>query len=555
MTGAPWVAAGGVIVAAFAVTAGSVLPNRDSPGAGSFVGLLAGLGTLTVMVLLFALDVLPEDSVRWLILTVFAVSVFVFLAWTAFAVAFTGRGPALTRRRVGGLGALWVLTVLSTVVTGNLSGSVQIVSLITTSVLQLGVVVFPVFGVFVAARSSIVYGDLPTGRAATLVGGGLLVTLLVVPLTFLGVDNSEVLFSVLLVHLGVIAAVFLVAQLRYDLLDDPPIAGHLARETVLDTMSDAVVVVDREHRILDANRAAERTFGIDPTDASVQSTAETVGIDAETDLGEPLPLETTAGRRQFQVSRTSLSEGRGTLVGYAYRLRDVTDRRTREQRLEVLNRVLRHNLRNDLDAVRGFAEPLLTPDRRSDADVADLAGRIRTTADDLAEIGATVERAERIRSRDPPERTEIDPVELAESVAADIEGGEVAVTDTEAPVAITTDPAVLRTALDELVTNAVEHGDREPPAVEIGVERTEGGAAIEIRDEGPGIPESEIEVIRKGSETALDHGSGLGLWVANWAVTDLGGEISFRERDPRGSVVRVTLPARATASDADRTGT
>jgi PAS domain S-box-containing protein len=281
---------------------------------------------------------------------------------------------------------------------------------------------------------------------------------------------------------------------------DPPIAGHLAREAILDTMSDAVVVVDRKHRVLDANRAAERTFGIDRGDASGRSVTETVGIEAAAESRDPLTLETTTGRRQFEVRRRSLSDSRGTLVGYAYRLRDVTDRQTREQRLEVLNRVLRHNLRNDLDAIRGFAEQLRATDAGADLDAADLAGTIRQKATDLAELGATVERAERIHSRGMPERTRIELVEL-------------------------------------------EHSDSDDPAVEIALEQTDDGASIEVRDNGPGIPDREQTVLLEGEETPLQHGSGVGLWLAHWGVTRLGGTLSFTENEPRGSIVRVYIPS------------
>lgn len=307
-------------------------------------------------------------------------------------------------------------------------------------------------------------------------------------------------------------------------------------------MSDAVVVVDREHRVLDANRAAERTFGIDRGDASGRSVTETVGIEAAAESRDPLTLETTTGRRQFEVRRRSLSDSRGTLVGYAYRLRDVTDRQTREQRLEVLNRVLRHNLRNDLDAIRGFAEQLRATDAGADLDAADLAGTIRRKATDLAELGATVERAERIHSRGMPERTRIELVELAESVAADCEDGTVTVLPESGTVGVTTDGAVLRIILAELVNNALEHSDSDDPAVEIALGQTDDGASIEVRDNGPGIPDREQTVLLEGEETPLQHGSGVGLWLAHWGVTRLGGTLSFTENEPRGSIVRVYLP-------------
>lgn len=543
MTELAWLLSGGAVAAVLFVTAGEATRHRDRPGAVPFVFMLVGLGTLALIIPLYPVGVLPEESDVVLTLTVLAGYCFVALAWTAFAAAFTGRGPALTRGRGAGLAVLGGLAVLNTLVNMRLAGTLQQLSFVTTSVLQLSVVVLAVSGLFVAARSAIVYGDLPTGQAVAFVGGGILVTLLVLPLSVMTVSDRTALLAVMLVQLGAAAALFLFVQLRYDLLANPPIAGHLAREAILDTMSDAVVVVDREHRVLDANRAAERTFGIDRGGASGRSIAETVGIEVPAEPRDPLTIETTTGRRQFEVRRRSLSDSRGTLVGYAYRLRDVTDRQTREQRLEVLNRVLRHNLRNDLDAIRGFAEQLRATDAGADLDAARLAGTIRRTATDLAELGATVERADRIHSQGPPERTRIELVELAESVAADAEDGTVTVRPESGTVGLTTDGAVLRTVLAELVNNAIEHSDSDDPAVEIALETTDDGASIEVRDTGPGIPDREQTVLLEGEETPLQHGSGVGLWLVHWGVTRLGGTLSFTENDPRGSIVGLHIPS------------
>jgi signal transduction histidine kinase len=67
---------------------------------------------------------------------------------------------------------------------------------------------------------------------------------------------------------------------------------------------------------------------------------------------------------------------------------------------------------------------------------------------------------------------------------------------------------------------------------------------IEVRDDGPGIPEQERSVLLEGTETPLRHGSGLGLWLVYWGVVRLGGDLQFREREPRGSTVAVRLPDR-----------
>jgi signal transduction histidine kinase len=104
-------------------------------------------------------------------------------------------------------------------------------------------------------------------------------------------------------------------------------------------------------------------------------------------------------------------------------------------------------------------------------------------------------------------------------------------------------------AIDELLENAIEHNDTADPTVRITVDAGSGSNAsgdqfvtLEIADDGPGLPEMERQVFEAGSETPLQHSSGLGLWLARWVVEDLGGEITVDDREPRGTVVRLRLP-------------
>jgi signal transduction histidine kinase len=62
-----------------------------------------------------------------------------------------------------------------------------------------------------------------------------------------------------------------------------------------------------------------------------------------------------------------------------------------------------------------------------------------------------------------------------------------------------------------------------------------------VRDDGPGLPEHERAVLDAETETALEHGSGLGLWLARWGTARLGGELTV-ETDG-GTTATVALPA------------
>lgn len=104
----------------------------------------------------------------------------------------------------------------------------------------------------------------------------------------------------------------------------------------------------------------------------------------------------------------------------------------------------------------------------------------------------------------------------------------------------------LAIVLNNLIENAIERNDAETPRVVVSVARSADDGefiALRIRDNGPGIPAMEREVLEQGSETPLVHGSGLGLWLVYWSVTGLGGTVTFEATEPRGSIVTVRLPA------------
>lgn len=104
-----------------------------------------------------------------------------------------------------------------------------------------------------------------------------------------------------------------------------------------------------------------------------------------------------------------------------------------------------------------------------------------------------------------------------------------------------TDPLV--DAIDELLTNAIEHADSSTPTVWVTVRDGEAFARLDIADDGPGLPEMERQVLESGTETPLRHSSGLGLWLVRWIVKDLGGDVTARERDGGGTVISLRLPS------------
>lgn len=110
----------------------------------------------------------------------------------------------------------------------------------------------------------------------------------------------------------------------------------------------------------------------------------------------------------------------------------------------------------------------------------------------------------------------------------------------------------LHQVVANLIDNAVKHS---PPHGRVTVRAREGATpgslALEVRDEGPGIPEAErrrvFERFNRGSGNGGDGGTGLGLAIARWAVGLHGGDIGVAESS-RGCRILVTLPGSSPAA-------
>jgi PAS domain S-box-containing protein len=320
------------------------------------------------------------------------------------------------------------------------------------------------------------------------------------------------------------------------------------------------------------DESCERLFGLEPGgfDGRIETALEYVHPDdvaeMRADLERALGLEVDhVPRSIYRIVREDgverwiesraklLTDDAGDPVRLLGVLVDITERQERLRQLRVLGRVLRHNLRNDLNVIRGHAELVASIGAAPATQCADRilrqSDRLLETADkerDITGVLATTPNREPI---------DLSPVvdRVVESARAEFPDARLSVDRPATATAVATDR--IDALLGELVENALEHADRDPPTVDVRVTVGETSVEVRVADDGPGVPEMDREVVRgTGEVDPLFHGSGLGLWLVAWIGRRSGVTVRFEENDPRGTVVRVDVPRSGTNEDADGDG-
>ena len=532
--------------------------HRDRPGAGPLAAFVVA-ASLWAVARGLELAVPGVVLMERLLQTQLTLSVVIPVAWLVTVLEYTGHPHWLTRKRVALLllePAVFVTLVWSNGAHRFVWRDATVVTAAETSTL------IPVWGL---AR----WGHLAYMLVLILAGGVLLirtmlrtsdrfqgqVLALLVAITVPTVAHSIQAFDLVPARFAptslgyVVSGVVLSgALLRGQLLDVAPVTRDLGREAMFAEIDDAVIIVDGSGRIVDVNAAATAFFSESPAALSGRELADELPELAETvpEEGERARTETRLEHggavRYYDVRITPLYRSYGVVSGHLVSLRDVTDRRQREQRIDVLNRLLRHNIRNEMNVVRGNADLLadsVDPAERERAD------RIVRTVDSI------VDRSNKIgRVSEALESGSAEPIRLPgllETVVAEARDryprADISL-DCPETCWVEGSPA-LSLAFEELVDNAVEHSEG-APSVDITVSVRDEGVVVRVSDDGPGIADHERAVILAGEETPLQHGSGVGLWLVKWLVRNVGGTLSFV--DGPGTTVEIELPP-ATAAD------
>ncbi|PCR89989.1 PAS domain S-box protein [Natrinema ejinorense] len=334
---------------------------------------------------------------------------------------------------------------------------------------------------------------------------------------------------------------------------------------LFENIPDAVVSVSQleDGPVVEAvNPAFERVFGyaeadlvgepldeiiVPPDRATAAQTLNRRGSRGEVGESE-VKRRTANGLRDFRLRVVPMEmDGSSDRAFGLYT--DITEQKQRQKRLEILNRVLRHDLRNGMNIIDGCAEMLATSVDDADREFVET---IRCRTSELTALAQKTRAVERVLDREEVPSGPIDLVTAVERAVARLERtADIEITCSLPERAVARGDEYLEAAVFQILENAVEHNDRPQPSIDVTLctRSTDGLLSLSIADDGPGIPTEERDLLEGNQEiTPLRHASGLGLWLVNWVVTQAGGHLSFTDNEPRGTVVTLEVPRADSAS-------
>ena len=340
---------------------------------------------------------------------------------------------------------------------------------------------------------------------------------------------------------------------------------------ILRDSADAIITMDPNDIVTSWNKGAERVFGY----LESEMIGRPVDILLPSELREARELE-SIGRRfrsqgavrshqtdritkdgrliQIIFTRTAIRDDTGKIVGSSSVIKDVTSFRNLEKQLADAEHLatlgelcagLAHEIKNPLAGIKGAIDVI-----RDSTPVAD------KHQDILSDVIHAVERIDKI-VRDllnyakpkPPSHTSIDLPELVQRIAAiartTSKHGSIPIQVCQlAPVPEFTGD---ETQLEQVLLNLLLNAQNAMPSgghieIVLDYDRDDAAVKMEVRDDGPGIPESIRKKIFQPFFTTRTDGAGLGLAVCLKNVQYHGGTIEVHSEAGKGTTFSISIP-------------
>jgi PAS domain S-box-containing protein len=336
--------------------------------------------------------------------------------------------------------------------------------------------------------------------------------------------------------------------------------GRRRLAAILASTTDAVLVTDRDDRVLLANPAAEQAFGFEADRVIGQKIMETdlepvlarvLGgpLSASEALNEEVPLP---NGRTLYASVSAILSAHGERIGRVAVMRDITHLKELDELKSDFVATVSHDLRAPLTFMRGYTTmlPMVGDLGEKQRDYVDKilqgVGQMSELIDDLLDLGR-VEAGVGLERKPCHLGTIL--IEAVDGMRARAIAKEITLRlePPQGAAVVAGDAALLRQMVANLVDNAIKYTPN-GGTVAVGLSVHDQQAAIHVADTGIGIaPDDQVRLFEKfyrikRRDTADIPGTGLGLAIVKSIVERHGGRVWVESELNKGSVFHVLLP-------------
>ncbi len=299
------------------------------------------------------------------------------------------------------------------------------------------------------------------------------------------------------------------------------------------------------------NRAAEEITGVPAAEAIGRTTAQVLQRNLESDGGgtnRSIAIPRAGVDVWLSLSEAVMRDPTGAIAGRIFAFRDISSEHVVEQMKSDFVSTVSVELRTPLTSIYGFAQTLL----REDVAFGDTERRtflefIARESERLTAIVDALLNVARLDTGDLNVALEATDVgRVVDTALATVEdaGAHRLVAEVDPALAAHADPDKLRQVLDQLVSNAVKFSPAGGTVV-VSARRLDDAVEVAVLDEGSGVPVAERERIFSKFYKAGDgqgRGTGLGLFIAQGLVQEMGGRIWVDSEEGKGARFAFVLP-------------